>query len=120
MSNTPIGRVVATERNPTTTGNLRFWLAPEIDLKPFDFVKIIPPESTATEIGDFYAIIDEIFQVSDEMSPLSSFISSDFGDFRPTTESWPCCDDLCRCNRTLQHPRYRNARATWLKGLLAG
>ena len=81
MSNTPpIGRVVATERNPTTTGNMRFWLAPGIDLKPFDFVKIVPPESTAMQVGDFYAIVDEIFQVSDEASPLSSFISSDFGD----------------------------------------
>ncbi len=76
----PIGRVVATEQNPTTTGNLRFWLTQGIDLKPFDFVRIIPPESSSESIGDFYAIIDEIFQVSDEVSPLSNFISSDFGD----------------------------------------
>ncbi len=81
MSNpVPIGRVVATERDPTTTGNLRFWLAPGIDLKPFDFVRIVPPEAVGPEIGEFFAIIDEIFQVSDEDSALSSFISSDFGD----------------------------------------
>ena len=81
MSNpVPIGRVVATERDPTTTGNLRFWLAPGIDLKPFDFVRIVPPENSGPDIGEFFAIIDEIFQVSDEGSALSSFISSDFGD----------------------------------------
>ena len=75
----PIGRVVATEKEPTTTGEVRFWLAPNVELKPFDFVRVTAPESTEREIGEFYAIIHEIKQVSDEPSPLSSFVSSDFG-----------------------------------------
>ena len=75
----PIGRVVATEREPTTTGEVRFWLAPNVELKPFDFVRVTAPENTEREIGEFYAIIHEIKQVSDEPSPLSSFVSSDFG-----------------------------------------
>ncbi len=79
-SNSPIGRVVATESHPTTTGSFRFWLAGDINLKPFDFVKVLPPENNQTNIGSFYAIIDEIQQVSDEPSPLSGFISSDFGN----------------------------------------
>ena len=76
----PIGRVVATEHNPTTTGQVRFWLAPDVDLKPFDFVRLSAPEDMHRDIGSFYAIIDEIQQVSDEPSALSSFISADFGD----------------------------------------
>ena len=76
----PIGRVVATEHTPTTTGQVRFWLAPEVDLRPFDFVRLSAPEDISRDIGYFYAIIDEIQQVSDEPSALSSFISADFGD----------------------------------------
>ena len=75
----PIGRVVATERNPTTTVEVRFWLEPKVQLKPFDLVRLVPRERKA-EIGEFYAIINEIQQVSDVPSPLSSFISADFGD----------------------------------------
>lgn len=72
----PIGRVVATERDPTTTGEVRFWLAPNVRLKPFDFVRLGGHDEDA---GEFYAIVHEIKHVSDESSPLSSFISSDFG-----------------------------------------
>ena len=76
----PIGRVVATERNPTTTGQVRFWLEPDVELKPFDFVRLTAPENTNRDIGVFYAIIHEIQQVSDEPSPLSGFVSADFGN----------------------------------------
>ncbi len=76
----PIGRVIATESHPTSTGSFRFWLATGINLKPFDFVQVQPPESSDPDIGRFYAIIDEIHQVSDEPSSLSGFISSDFGN----------------------------------------
>jgi len=79
-TSSPIGRVVATENHPTSTGAFRFWLAPDVNLKPFDFVQVLPPENQDTAIGRFYAIIDEIHQVSDEPSPLSGFISSDFGN----------------------------------------
>ena len=72
----PIGRVIATENTPTTTGNVRFWLEAGAQLKPFDIVRLIPPNS---QDGDFYVIITEIHQVSDEVSPLTGFISADFG-----------------------------------------
>ena len=79
-ANSPIGRVVATENHPTSTGSFRFWLTAGVNLKPFDFVRVLPPENSNPDIGHFYAIIDEIHQVSDEPSPLSGFISSDFGN----------------------------------------
>ena len=75
----PIGRVVATETKPTTTVEVRFWLEPDVQLKPFDLVRLSPPDRKE-EIGDFYAIINEIQQVSDTPSPLTGFISADFGD----------------------------------------
>lgn len=75
----PIGRVVATEKHPTTTGQVRFWLKLGVQLKPFDFVRISAPETIDKQIGEFYAIVHEIEQVSDETSALSSFVSADFG-----------------------------------------
>ena len=76
-----IGRVVATERNPTTTGEVSFWLKKGVRLKPFDFVKLVPPgDSPDARFGCFYAIIHEIKEVSDEPSQLSGYISADFGD----------------------------------------
>lgn len=75
----PIGRVVATEKKPTTTVEVRFWLEPDVQLKPFDLVRLSPPDKKE-EIGHFYAIVNEIEQVSDTPSPLTGFISADFGD----------------------------------------
>lgn len=40
MANTVIGRVVATEKNPTTIDNFTFWTDPELILNPFDIVKV--------------------------------------------------------------------------------
>lgn len=77
-----IGRVIATVQEPTTTGKVRFWLESDVRLKPFDFVRLSPPEHVDQDIGDFYAIITEIHQVSDEQNPLTGFISADFGQSR--------------------------------------
>ena len=79
MNDTPIGRVVATENNPTTTDYVRFWIESDVRLKPYDFVKLKPTAGAAQDVGDFYAIIDEIKQVSDETSPLTGYISANFG-----------------------------------------
>lgn len=76
VNDMPIGRVIATEKNPSTTGNVRFWLESDAQLKPFDIVRLKPSNE---EDGEFYAIIKEINQVSDETSPLSGFMSADFG-----------------------------------------
>ena len=75
----PIGRVIATEKDPSTTDQVRFWLPPDVDLKPFDFVRLSAPESMNRSVGDFYALIQEIHHVSDEPSALSGFVSADFG-----------------------------------------
>lgn len=75
----PIGRVIATEKHPTTTDQVRFWLAPDVDLKPFDFVRLSAPETLDRSVGDFYALVQEIHHVSDEPSALSGFVSADFG-----------------------------------------
>lgn len=40
MANTIIGRVLATEKKPTTIDDFTFWTDPELILNPFDIVKV--------------------------------------------------------------------------------
>ena len=40
MANNIIGRVLATEKNPTTIDDFTFWTDPELILNPFDIVKV--------------------------------------------------------------------------------
>lgn len=76
----PIGRAIATESNPATTSSVRFWLESEVQLKPFDIVRILPPKESSHSVGEYYAIVREIERVSDEVSPLTGYLSADFGD----------------------------------------
>ena len=70
-----IGRIVATEKNPTTIDNFTFWTAPELILNPFDIVKV-------EHVGGSYSygVIEDIAHITDAASFLTTFISNDFGD----------------------------------------
>jgi len=70
-----IGRVIATEKNPTTIDNFTFWTAPELILNPFDIIKV---EHVNASIS--YGVIEDIAHITDSASFLTNFISSDFGD----------------------------------------
>ena len=71
-----IGKVSATEKNPSTTDDFFFWTDKGEILSPFDIVKVkhLPNDSTIT-----YGIIEEINHVTDAPSHFTSYISSDFG-----------------------------------------
>lgn len=75
MANTVIGRVVATEKNPTTIDNFTFWTDPELILNPFDIVKVQHVNNSFS-----YGVIEDIAHITDAASFLTNFISSDFGD----------------------------------------
>ena len=70
-----IGRVIATENNPTTIDNFTFWTDPELILNPFDIIKV---EHVNGSIS--YGVIEDIAHITDSASFLTNFISSDFGD----------------------------------------
>ena len=40
MGNNVIGRVLATEKRPTTIDDFTFWTDPQLILNPFDIVKV--------------------------------------------------------------------------------
>jgi hypothetical protein len=70
-----IGKISATEKNPSTTDEFYFWTDKGEILSPFDIVKVGHFEDSVT-----YGIIEEINHVTDAPSHFTSYISSDFGD----------------------------------------
>jgi len=70
-----IGRVIATEKAPTTIDVFCFWTDKNLILNPFDVVKVDHINDSHT-----FAVIEEISHITDSASFLSNFISSDFGD----------------------------------------
>ncbi|MBN2311519.1 MAG: ATP-binding protein [Candidatus Hydrogenedentes bacterium] len=81
MQPTVIGRVTATEKAPTTCCKVRFWVDPEVVLRPFDIVRISHlPSAPGGSKSCSYAIIQDLEYITDSSGHLASFISSDFGD----------------------------------------
>lgn len=70
-----IGRILATEKNPTTIDDFAFWTQSTLILNPFDIVKVEHVNGSFT-----FGMIEDISHITDAASFLTSFISSDFGD----------------------------------------
>ena len=75
MENNVIGRVLATEKRPTTIDDFTFWTDPQLILNPFDIVKVQHVNNSYS-----YGVIEDIAHITDAASFLTNFISSDFGD----------------------------------------
>jgi hypothetical protein len=71
-----IGRVLATEKTPTTMDEFYFWTNPNIKLNAFDIVMVEREEDNTKT----YGVIESISHITDATSFLTNFISSDFGD----------------------------------------
>lgn len=70
-----IGRILATEKAPTTIDNFAFWTNPNLILNPFDIVKVEHVNGSFS-----YGMIEDISHITDSASFLTNYISSDFGD----------------------------------------
>ncbi|MGD9947553.1 MAG: ATP-binding protein [Desulfobulbus sp.] len=70
-----IGRVMATEKSPTTMDEFNFWTNSDLKLHAFDIVKVEHIEGSHT-----FGVIENISHITDAQSFLTSFISNDFGD----------------------------------------
>ncbi|OOP73189.1 ATP-binding protein [Clostridium beijerinckii] len=73
-----IGRVSATEKNPTSNDEFIFWLDDQAEIKPFDIIKSENTIGKKKSIS--YAIVKDIYHQTDSAGHLSNYISSDFGD----------------------------------------
>ena len=70
-----IGKILATEKAPTTVDEFFFWTDKELIIKPFDVVKVNHIKDSIT-----FGVVEEISHLTDNSSFLAGYISSDFGD----------------------------------------
>ncbi len=70
-----IGKVVATEKAPSTVDVFYFWTNKTLIIKPFDVIKVEHLKKSVT-----FGVVEEISHLTDSASSLAGFISSDFGD----------------------------------------
>ena len=70
-----IGKIIATEKQPSTIEEFTFWTKKDLKLKPFDVVVVEHVENSKT-----YGVVEEISHMTDSPSALAGYISSDFGD----------------------------------------
>lgn len=75
-----IGRIIATEKQPSTIEEFTFWTNKDLKLKPFDVVVVEHIQDSKT-----FGIVEEISHMTDSPSALAGFISSDFGDVESTS-----------------------------------
>lgn len=75
-----IGKVIATEKAPTTVDEFYFWTDKEMILKPFDVIKVSHIKDSVT-----FGVVEEISHLTDNTSFIGGFISSDFGDVSATS-----------------------------------
>lgn len=70
-----IGKVIATEKNPSTIDDFFFWTKQDLILNPFDVVKIEHLQKSVS-----YGVIEEISHITDTANFLADYVSNDFGD----------------------------------------
>jgi len=81
MEQKPIGRIIATEKKPTSVDSFAFWTDSRLILNPFDIVKVehVNPHNPK-EYSYSFGVIEDISHITDAASFLTNYISSDFGD----------------------------------------
>jgi hypothetical protein len=77
-----IGKIVATEKNPTTVDDFFFWTSQNEILNPFDVIKVEHIKDSIT-----YGVVEEICHITDAPSYLTNFISNDFGDVQAASNT---------------------------------
>lgn len=80
-----IGRVSATQTQPTSSERFSFWLAPDVIVNPFD---VVEAEQVAySGASKTYGIVTTLEHTTDAPVHLSNYIANDFGevDVQPNT-----------------------------------
>lgn len=80
-----IGRIIATEKQPSTIEEFTFWTRKDLKLKPFDVVVVDHIKDANGEESKTFGVVEEISHMTDSPSALAGYISSDFGDVEAKT-----------------------------------
>lgn len=75
-----IGKVSATEKNPSSCDEFQFWLSDDAILSPFDIVCV----ENSMDNSVTYGVVQDIFHITDGTGHISNYVSSDFGDVYTT------------------------------------
>lgn len=75
-----IGRIIATEKQPSTIEEFTFWTRKDLKLKPFDVVVVDHIKDANGDDSKTFGVVEEISHMTDSPSALAGYISSDFGD----------------------------------------
>lgn len=75
-----IGKIIATEKQPSTIEEFTFWTKKDLKLKPFDVVVVDHIKDANGESSKTFGVVEEISHITDSPSALAGYISSDFGD----------------------------------------
>lgn len=75
-----IGRIIATEKQPSTIEEFTFWTRKDLKLKPFDVVVVDHIKDANGKDSKTFGVVEEISHMTDSPSALAGYISSDFGD----------------------------------------
>ena len=71
-----IGKVSATEKNPSSCDEFQFWMSDDTILSPFDIVLV----KNRTDNSTTYGVVQDIFHITDGTGHISNYVSSDFGN----------------------------------------
>lgn len=71
-----IGKVSATEKNPSSCDEFQFWMSDDTILSPFDIVLV----QNKTDDSITYGVVQDIFHITDGTGHISNYVSSDFGN----------------------------------------
>lgn len=85
-----IGKIIATEKVPTTVDEFFFWTDKHLILKPFDVVKVEHIKNSVT-----FGVVEEISHLTDGASFLAGYISSDFGEVKGQKQFTKNWNELC-------------------------
>lgn len=110
MASNLIGRVLATEKKPTTIDDFTFWTDSKLILNPFDIVKVEYVNKSFS-----YGVIEDIAHITDAASFLTNFISSDFGNVEAEENTlrigmnYVCAKVICN-TKNIYIPLQNNAK----------
>lgn len=110
MASNLIGRVLATEKRPTTIDDFTFWTDSKLILNPFDIVKVEHVNKSFS-----YGVIEDIAHITDAASFLTNFISSDFGNVEAEENTlrigmnYVCAKVICN-TKNIYIPLQNNAK----------
>lgn len=118
MENTAIGKVTATEKQPTTCNTLRFWVHHDVVIRPFDIVRIEHITKYDGKPSYTYAIVQDLEYITDSPGHLASYVSSDFGDLNAMPQNERMGTTIAQAevlynNQEIEMPVRDGARVEW-------